>query len=166
MKALPGGKRFPEVPSKEISADFSDLAYVVAGTNGINLGTQHIGPGDFEDADWDMDFTEEWYLFGKLMCCHPEDIYDPPRGLPMSEWRKFIHEIDFIHRHTQHPQAWTGGPMSIIRSCNHDDLIEWVLMLPDDCIQQIGLLPWTIEWIQEERQMRRIRPPTTNLMAT
>ena len=90
---------------------------------------------------------------------HPSilfDLFNPPGYLSVGEWLKLIHDAGYIQRHTAHPRASSMTNAEAMFWLDRDDFIEWVLMLPEQHLQNLGLLHETLEWIKRERQLCRL----------
>ena len=142
--------------SKELSSDLASLPSIKVDSEFLTIGSLKIGPWDFEDASWDESCGLQWIWDGESLPFHPSAICDPPRGLDLGEWQKLIGEADYIRSHTTHSQATGHTKAEALVSPCHEIFIEWLLMLPDEHMRDLGLLATTLEWIEWERKLSRI----------
>jgi hypothetical protein len=142
--------------SKELSSDLASLPSIKVDSEFLTIGSLKIGPWDFEDASWDENCGLQWIWDGESLPFHPSAICDPPRGLDLGEWQKLISEADYIRLHTTHSQATCHTKVAALVSPDNEIFIEWLLMLPDEHLRNLGLLAATHEWIEREKKLRRI----------
>jgi hypothetical protein len=142
--------------SKEVSSDLALLPSIKVNSEFLTIGSLKIGPWDFEDAEWDQSIGVRWFWNGEALPFHPSHIFDAPRGLDSEEWQKLIGEADYIRLHTIHPQATCHTKVAALVSPDNEIFIEWLLMLPDEHMRNLGLLAATHQWIEREKELRRI----------
>ncbi len=142
--------------SKEVPSDLASLPSIKVESGFLTIGSLKIGPWDFVDAEWDMSCGVQWVWNGERLPFHPSTICDPPCGLDFGEWQKLIGEADCIRLHTTHPQATSHTKVAALVSPGNEVFIEWLLMLPDEHLRNLGLLAATHEWIEREKKLRRI----------
>jgi|GEM_PF-5653338 len=142
--------------NKQVSSDLALMPSIKIDSEFLTIGPQKIGRWDFEDAEWDESYDLQWIWAGEWLPFHPSAICDPPRGLEFWEWQKLIGEADYIRFHTIHPQATCHTKVAALVSPDNEIFIEWLLMLPDEHLRNLGLLATTLEWIERERKLSRI----------
>lgn len=142
--------------NKEVSSDLALLPSIKVDSEFLTIGALKVGPWDFEDAEWDQSYDLQWIWDGEWLPFHPSIICDPPRGLEFGEWQKLIGEADYIRLHTTHPQAMCHTKVAALVSPDNEIFIEWLLMLPDEHMRNLGLLAPTLEWVERERRLSRI----------
>lgn len=143
---------------KEFMADLDVLPGIKLTESILSVGQAEVTPHDFEDLEC-LESGECWYWNGSPLRGHPSvlfDLFDPPGYLSNAEWLKLVHDADYIQRHTTHPRASSITNTEAMFWLDRDDFIEWVLMLPEQYLQNLGLLHETLEWIKRERQLCRL----------
>jgi hypothetical protein len=139
-----------------VSSDLALMPSIKIDSEFLTIGPLKIGRWDFEDAEWDESHDLQWIWAGEWLPFHPSAICDPPRGLEFGEWQKLIGEADYIRLHTTHPQATCYTKVAALVSPDNEIFIEWLLMLPDSHLRNLGLLAETLEWIEREMKLSRI----------
>lgn len=142
--------------NKQVSSDIELMPSITIDSDFLTIGPLKIGPWDFEDAEWDESYDLQWIWEDEWLPFHPSFICDPPRGLEFGEWQKLIGEADYIRLHTTHPQAACHTKVAALVSPDNEIFIEWLLMLPDEHLRNLGLLATAHEWIEREKKLRRI----------
>jgi hypothetical protein len=142
--------------SKTLPIHLHDLHSIILTESTLTIAGKEHNPHSFENRDYDNSASEKWFWYGSPLPNFPLVMWDHPSGLKSSEWFKLIREKSYIARHTTHPLAssMSLSGASFAPSC--DDLVDWVLMLPTIHLQNLGLIPETLRWFDEERSIRSI----------
>jgi hypothetical protein len=143
---------------KEFMTDLDVLPDIKLTESILSVGEVDVNPDDFKNPEC-LASGECWYWNGSELDEHPSilfNLFNPPGYLSSGEWLKLIHDTDYIRRHTTHPRASTITNKESMFWLNRDDFIELVLMLPEQHLQNLGLLHETLEWIRRERQLCRL----------
>ena len=141
--------------SKEFMIDLTALPGIKVTESIFSVGEAEVTPHNFQDLEC-LESGECWSWDGSPLCDRPYDLFNPPGFLSDGEWLKLINEADYIQGHTAHPRAFTITKLQAIFSPNYVDFIEWILMLPGQYLQNLGLLDETLDWIERERQLSSI----------
>jgi hypothetical protein len=144
--------------SKTVPVGLASLSGIKVESEFLAIGALIIGPWDFEDATWDESTGFQWFWNGESLPFHPFHLFNPPRGMAFGEWHKVMIESDYIQRHTSHPLASSRSKVEAIASPDHADFVEWLLMLPEKHLRNLGLLEQTLEWIEHERCLQQLNP--------
>ena len=144
--------------SKEFITDLAVLPGIKVTQSILSVGEADVTPHDFQDLEC-LESGECWYWNESPIQGHPSilfNLFNPPGYLSAGEWLKLILDAGYIQRHTAHPRASSMTNTEAMFWLDRDDFIEWVLMLPEQYLQNLGLLHETLEWIKRERQLCRL----------